>query len=125
MSQHPANLALRFFLELAALFGLGLWGWAAHTGLARWLWMLGLPLAAAVLWGTFRVPNDPGPAPVAVPGLARLMVEALVLGGGVWGFYAAGRGAWALAYGVLLLIHYAASYDRVMWMLGLRPRPGG
>jgi hypothetical protein len=31
MSKNPANLALRFVLELAALAALGYWGWTTHN----------------------------------------------------------------------------------------------
>ena len=38
---------------------------------------------AATLWGTLRVPGDPGPAPVAVPGAVRLLLELGFFGGSV------------------------------------------
>ena len=56
MGSQPINLALRFLLELAALGAVAYWGWAQHDGLESWLWASGLPLIAAVLWGTFAVP---------------------------------------------------------------------
>jgi hypothetical protein len=123
MYANPINLALRFLLELAALAAYGYWGWTQHQGLSRWLWAVGLPLLAAVLWGTFRVPNDPGPAPVAVPGQARLLLEALVFGGAVFLLAAAGRPipaarAGAAILGGLLVLHYLVSYDRVLRLLG-------
>lgn len=113
MSNHPINLGLRFLLELVALFSLGFWGWTQHAGLQRYLWGFGLPLLAAILWGTFRVPNDPGKASVPVPGLVRLLLEALFFGGAVWGLYAAGRPDRALAFGAIILVHYVISYDRL------------
>lgn len=116
MANNPLNLVLRFGLELAGLWALGYWGWTQHAGLVRWLWALGLPLLAAVLWGTFRVPNDPGKAPVAVPGVVRLLLEAAYFGGAVWALYAAGRESGGIFFGVVVLLHYAASYDRV-WRL--------
>ncbi len=75
MGSHSLNLALRFLLELAALGAMGYWGWTQHEGPVRWRWAIGLPLVAAVLWGTFAVPNDPsrsGQAPVPIPGILRL-----------------------------------------------------
>jgi hypothetical protein len=119
MANHPLNLVLRFLLELLALFAMGYWGWTQHTGLARFLWTIGLPLLAAVLWGTFRVPGHPGPAPVAIPGLVRLLLEAVVFGGGIWAFYAAGRESWALAFAVIVLLHYLLSYDYVTELMKL------
>lgn len=117
MSNHPLNLALRFLLEIVGLLALGYWGWTQHDGLARWLWTLGLPLIAAALWGVFRVPDDPGPAPVAVPGLLRLLLELLYFGGATLALYAAGRPTWAAVFGGIVLLHYLASYDRVVWLL--------
>jgi hypothetical protein len=114
MSNHPLNLGLRFFLELFALFSLGFWGWTQHAGLQRYLWGFGLPLLAAALWGTFRIPNDPGKAPIPVPGLVRLLLEALFFGGAVWGLSAAGRPGWALTFGAIVLVHYVLSYDRLL-----------
>lgn len=121
MSNHPLNLLLRFALELLGLFALWYWGWHTHVGLARWVWALGLPLGAATLWGTLRVPNDPGKAPVAVPGPARLLLEAVYFAGSVFAFYAADRENWGLLLGVVVLAHYLLSYDRVVRLLRDQP----
>jgi hypothetical protein len=118
MGNHPLNLALRFMLELVALFAPGYWGWTQHDGLARLPWTIGLPLVVAVLWGTFRVPGDPGRAPIATPGVLRLLLEAAVFGGATLAFYAAGRDEWGLIFGIVVLLHYAASYDRIGRLLG-------
>ena len=52
-----ANLVLKFLLELAALAAFGLWGASAAGGAAAVLLAIGLPVAAAVLWGTFAAPR--------------------------------------------------------------------
>ncbi|HSO28232.1 MAG TPA: YrdB family protein [Anaerolineales bacterium] len=117
MANHPLNLALRFLLELAGLFAYGYWGWTQHQGWARWAWAVGLPVAAALAWGVFRVPGDPGNAPVAAPGWARLLLEVLFFGGAVWALYASGRVLWAASFAVVVLAHYAVSYDRILWLL--------
>jgi len=117
MGNNPLNLAARFGLELTALWAMGYWGWTQHTGPVRWLWMLGLALAAAAVWGTFRVPNDPGNAPVAVHGWVRLLIEAAVFAGAVWALAAAEHEVWAWVLGVAVAVHYAVSYDRVRWLL--------
>jgi len=117
MSHHPLNLALRFALELAGLWAYGYWGWVTHTGPARWLWMLGLPVAAATAWGVFRVDNEPKKAPVRVPGWVRLLLEAVYFGGGVWALYAAGRPTWGLVFGLAVVAHYALSLGRLRWLL--------
>lgn len=117
MSNHPFNLLVRFILELLALAALGLWGWTQHAGALRFVWALGLPLVAAVLWGIFRVPNDPHKAPVPVPGMARLLLEMLVFGSAVWAVYATGRTTLASVFGLVVLAHYVVSYDRVQWLM--------
>ena len=119
MAWHPINLALRFMLELAALAAYAYWGWAAHEGAWRYLLGIGLPLLAAVLWGTFRVPNDPGNAPVPVPGPVRLLLEAAFFAGAV-ALLAAVSPRPAVVLGVLVVLHYAASYDRVVRLLKMR-----
>ena len=55
LGTHPANLTLRFLLELSALFALGRWGWSGRDDGLRMLIGLGLPLAAAAAWGIFAV----------------------------------------------------------------------
>ncbi|MCK4726725.1 MAG: YrdB family protein [Anaerolineales bacterium] len=117
MGNHPINLALRFILELVALFALGYWGWTQHAGLARLIWTIGLPLVAAILWGTFRVPDDPGKAPVPIPGFLRLLLELVILGIATWAFFASGLQTVGIIYGIIVLIHYLVSYDRIIWLL--------
>lgn len=120
MSQHPINLASRFFLEILALIAIGYGGWAAGEGLLRYLLAIGLPLLMAVLWGAFRTPNEPhlpkhGTFPI--PGWVRLLLEAVVFGGGAWGLFSTGLVTTAWIYTLAVLIHYAFSYDRVAWLL--------
>jgi hypothetical protein len=117
MSNHPINLTIRFVLELLAMAALAIWGWTQHAGALRFVWAVGLPLLAAALWGVFRVPGDPNKAPVAVPGLARLLIEAIIFGGAVWAIYATGRNTLASVFGLVILAHYVVSYDRVQWLL--------
>lgn len=113
MSSHPINLAARFLLELAALGIMGVWGWRQGGGWLRFVLAVGIPLAAATLWGVFRVPNDPGPAPVAVPGFARLALEMAYFGFAVWALWDLGAAAWSWTMGIVLVAHYVASYDRL------------
>lgn len=120
MSQNPINLAVRFLLELAALGALAYWGWTQHTGLLRYLLALGLPLLAAVLWGVFAVPGDrsrSGGAPVPVPGILRLLLELLLFGSAAWCLFDAGQVLLANMFGLIVLIHYFISYDRILWLL--------
>ena len=120
MSSHPLNLAVRFLLELAALVAIGFWGWSRGEGALRFVLALGLPLIAAGLWGTFRVPGDSsasGQALVAIPGVLRLLLELAFFACATWGLYDAGAVQFAWILGIVVLIHYAVSYDRVGWLI--------
>jgi hypothetical protein len=46
MGSHPVNLAVRFLLELAALFSIGSWGWQQGSGVPRYLLAVVLPILA-------------------------------------------------------------------------------
>ncbi|MGA7270436.1 MAG: YrdB family protein [Acidimicrobiia bacterium] len=111
------NGVLRFGLELAALAGVVVGGWFLASRPLRWILSPGLGLVAAFAWGRYRVPNDPGPAPVPVPGRTRLVIEAVVLIGGGLGWLAGGRPGVAVTYAAALLFHYLTSMDRVRWLL--------
>ncbi len=117
MNAHPLNLAVRFLLEIAILLALGAWGWQRADSWQRWLLGIGLPLVAAAAWGIFRVPNDPGPAPVAVPGIVRLLFELALFGFAIWALFDMkyNKMAWIMA--IVSLAHYLVSYDRVVWLL--------
>lgn len=120
MGSNPLNLALRFVLELVALFGLGAWGWRAVGSPVRYVLVAGLPVLAAVLWGVFAVPDDPsrsGRAPIAVRGFLRLGLELLVFGLGALALREAGLEQMGFVFALIVLIHYAISYDRVAWLL--------
>ena len=120
MGSHPANLALRFLLEITALVAMGYWGWTQHDGAWRFILGIGLPLVAAVLWGTFAVPDDPsrsGQAPVPTPGLIRLLLELAIFAAGVALLFASGQKNLGVILAVLVVAHYALSYDRIQWLL--------
>lgn len=120
MGSHPLNLTLRFLLELSAMIAMGYWGWTQHEGLTRWLWTIGLPLIAAILWGTFAIPNDPsrsGHAPIPVPGAVRLLMELMFFAIGAMALVASQRFSAGVALAATVLFHYAISYDRILWLL--------
>ena len=116
---HPAYLAFRLVLELAAFAALAIGGYAIGSGALSWVLAVGLPIAGMAAWGTFNVPGDrsrSGEAPVPVPGIVRLVVEFDVFGVAVIVVWFANP-----AYAVTLLagvaIHYALSIDRIKWLL--------
>lgn len=118
---HPLNLALRFVLELAALGLFAAWGWRhGGDGITRYVFAAALPVAAAFLWATFAVPDDPsrhGTAPVAVPGLLRLGLEAAIFAAAALALADIAGAGWALAFAAITLAHYAASWRRLAFLL--------
>jgi hypothetical protein len=82
-----------------------------------------LPLLAAALWAVFRVPNDPGPAPVAAPGPARLLLEAALFAGAVALLAIAGRQGLATVLAVLLVVDYAVDRERLVRLASGREPP--
>lgn len=118
MSLKTINLGFHFLLELAALGALAYWGFATSEGwLMKIMLGVGAPLLGAVIWGVFRVPNDPGPAVVAVPGLVRLIIEWGLFGLAAAGLFAAGARTWGWMFLIAAAINYAIMYERVLWLL--------
>jgi hypothetical protein len=120
MGSHPINLTLRFLLELSALLAMGVWGWRSSAGWLRFVLAVGIPIIAAVVWGTFAVPDDPsrsGSAPIAVSGFLRLTIEAAFFGFAVWALYEVGFTRLSWGVGIIVVIHYLISYDRILWLI--------
>jgi hypothetical protein len=102
-----ANLALRFLLELCALGALGYWGFKTGGGaIAKITLGVGAPLVAAVVWGTFLSPR----APVALPGLLVLVLQALVFASAAAGLVATGHRTLALVFGVVVVVNAVLLY---------------
>jgi len=120
MSTNPINLAVRFLLEITTLFASGYWGFKMHSGFMKYVWMIGLPLFMAAIWGIFAVAGDPsrsGKTVIPTPGLIRLIVELGYFGFGAWAIYMTGQKNFALIFALVCIIHYLISYDRIMWLL--------
>lgn len=119
MANNPINLALRFVLELYALYAMGYWSWHRFDGWIRILLVILAPLVAAFVWGAFRVPSESprGHASVPVAGVVRLLIEACFFGFAVWGLFNAGAFRAATVFGTVLLVHYTLSYDRLITLL--------
>ena len=117
---HPVNLGLRFFLEMAGLFGLGWWGSGIFNPPLRWLGALMVVVLASVVWGTFRKPGDAsasGKALIVVPGWLRLGLEAVFFGLAILGYFFKAGVLTAGIFAALVFGHYLFSADRVGWLI--------
>lgn len=120
MGSNPINLVIRFLLELTALTAMGMWGWRLSDNWTRFILVIGVPIVAMAIWGTFAVPDDPsrsGNAPVEVPGIIRLVIELAFFSFEVWIFHELGftRLGWTMC--IIVFLHYLVSYDRIMSLL--------
>jgi hypothetical protein len=121
MGALSVNLLVRFFLEVIALVSLGTWGWNQTDHWIRYILVFAIPLIVAALWGTFAVPNDPsrsGEATVVISGWMRLLLELSVFGLVTWALYSMNLTKWSFLFMAVVIVHYLASYDRVIWLLG-------
>ena len=120
MGTHPINLAFRFLLELTALIAAGYWGWNQSESWIKYVLALGIPLILAAIWGIFAVPDDPsrsGSAPVATPGILRLLLEVAFFAFAVWVLHDSGFYKLSWVFGILITIHYLLSFDRIKWLM--------
>ena len=120
MGSNPLNLTIRFVLEMAALVGIGRWGWTVGSGFSGVILAVVLVVVAAGIWGTFNVPGDPsrsGKAPVKVPGWLRLLIELAIFGAAALAWFAVGPTTVAIVFSATAAIHYIVSYDRIRWLL--------
>jgi len=117
---NPINLAVRFLLELLALFTMGWWGWRQRGDGWRIVIAAAIPIVAATLWGVFAVPDDPsrsGSAPVPIPGVLRLVLELAFFASAACSLYGLGLSRSAALFGAIVVVHYFVSFDRVRWLV--------
>jgi hypothetical protein len=120
MGTHPINLAVRFLLEISGLVSLGIWGWEQSDGWLRFVLAIGIPVICASIWGAFAVPDDPsrsGKAPIVTPGIIRLAIETGFFAFAIWSLYDIGFHKASLAFGIIVVLHYIVSYDRIKWLI--------
>jgi hypothetical protein len=120
MGSNPINLALRFILELVALFIAGYWAKEQNDAWLGYILMIGIPLIIAILWGVFAVPNDPsrsGSAPIAISGWLRLLLEIAIFSFATFCLHDLGYSKLTWIFGLVVLVHYLISYDRIGWLL--------
>ncbi|WP_394768615.1 YrdB family protein [Lacisediminihabitans sp.] len=95
------NDVVRFLLELFALFSLGYWGFRAWP--FPWpgvVFMIGVPLFAAVVWAVFRSPK----AVVPLDPVGRALVEILVFGSAAAAWFMLGLPVIGAAFAVVAAI---------------------
>lgn len=124
MNTNPINLTIRFLLEIAMPVILSYWGWQLTTAWLRIIYALALPVCASTLWGMFRIPNDPKPAPVAIPGILRLLLELGLFAFAVWILFKIQYARTAYIMAGMIILHYMVSYDRTWAMLRNKPYNG-
>jgi hypothetical protein len=115
-----ANDMLRFILEIWALIAFGYWGRNQNFGLFNYVLAIALPVAAAAIWGTFAVPDDPsrsGGAPVPVPGVVRLVLELLIFELAFLAMFVGTLFYISLVYVILVIVHYILARNRIRWLL--------
>ena len=105
---------------MTALISVGMWGWKQSDGWLRFVLSVGIPIILASIWGTFAVPDDPsrsGAAPIVTPGVVRLAIELAFFAMASWSIYDMGSTKLSLAFGIVVVLHYAISYDRILWLM--------
>jgi len=120
MSKNPVNLAIRFALEVVAIVAFGIWGYRASDRLPGLILAILLPVVFAGLWGVFAVPNDPsrsGKTVVPTRGFIRLILELTLFGVATWMLFDLDFQKLGWIFSMVILIHYASSYDRIAWLL--------
>jgi Protein of unknown function (DUF2568) len=120
LAYHPINLGLRFALEIIALGALAWWGRSSAPGSTGLLLACLIPLAAATIWGVFRIPEEAGRSgkvPVPVSGWLRLVIELVYFSLAALAFRAVGAIGWSLAFASIVILHYAVSWNRLVSML--------
>ncbi|MDQ3524543.1 MAG: YrdB family protein [Chloroflexota bacterium] len=117
-------LAVRFVLELVAFGGIGLAGWRiGDDGVSGGVLASMFVLAAAVLWGTCSVRDDPtrNPKPVvAIRGWMRLLIEFSVFGVAAWSLWVFASRAASETFLTMLGIVTLVGWDRHWWLLRQR-----
>jgi hypothetical protein len=114
-------LAARFLLELFGLAGFAVWGWSlGGGGVTGTLVAVLLVLAAAAVWGVFRVRHDPPGKtdhPVIVPGPVRLAIELAFFALAAAGWWLAGYRAASETLMTAVVVLYVVTWDRQRWLL--------
>jgi len=102
---------------MAALISFGVWGWSWTNGPLRFLICASCVILPAAMWGIFRMRNDGGSPVIEVSGRVRLLLEAVFFTLACGAIVSTGNEGFAWTLGIVCLLHYGLSYDRVIRML--------
>lgn len=119
MAYNPVNLALRFLLEMAALFFTGRYFYLEGNTVFTVI----TPLAMMTLWAVFAVPGDrsrSGKTVISIDGRLRLFMETLFFALPVILLWKQDDHLLSMIFGLLIIIHYIFSLDRIQWLLQQR-----
>ena len=94
------NDVLRFFLELFAFVSLGLWGFVAWPPPLNFVFGIGAPLFAIVLWALFRSPR----AVIHLDPFGKALVEIVIMGSAALAWLVMGEWIVAIVFGVVAVI---------------------
>lgn len=117
VNNHPLNLGVRFLLEIALVVIFAYWAWNKFDGIFKYMLSFLLPVIGISIWAIFKVEGDPGKAIVAIPGWLRLILEAILFVSAFYMLRSVNLTKWSLLFLVVTVIHYLASYDRIIWLL--------
>lgn len=107
------NLTLRFILELILLLSLGYWGFHLDQGLLLKIAAgIGLPLAAAILWGMFISPK----ATLQLPLIGVLIIESFLFGLSVLSLIDLGFMMFAILFGCIAFLN---RFIIIRWKQGI------
>jgi hypothetical protein len=96
------NLAIRFLLEVFALWAVGYWGFKVGEGaVGKWLLGLGAPILIAIAWATLGSPKSL----IKLSTSAHFFVELLLFSLPAFALYAAGKGTLATLYAVVVILN--------------------
>ncbi len=97
----PANLAVKFLLELAAFAAFAYWGAETGTGATAVVLAILAPAAAVAIWSVFAAPRSSRRLPLA----ARAPLELGVFALAVVALAVAGSAVLAIAFGVVAALN--------------------
>lgn len=92
------------------------WCWR-FGNTVKYLLAIGLHLIAMAVWAVFRVPGDPGSAPVAVSGIVRLLIEVLFFSAAIITLFQMDYRVLAWVFILVTVVHNAVSYDRILHLI--------